>query len=249
MSASLRRLATLLWRELESLFFSPLAYIVLTVFLVLNGLAFLTALEMSGGVVSDTIALFLGDGILFWICLVVVPALVTMRLIAEERRAGTLEVLLTAPVRDGEVVVAKFLGALLFQAFLWMPTLLYVVIIRRYGALPDPGRLVTSYVGVACVTSLLTAIGLLFSTLSANQIVAAIGALTASLLLLFVPAMAGNARVAVVEHAARGISMFEHFRISFSRGLLDTGVLAWYAAATAGLLVLATRSLEARRWR
>jgi len=246
---SLRRVTTLLWRELESLFFSPIAYIVLTVFLVLNGLAFITALEISGGVVSDTIALFLGDGILFWICLMVVPALVTMRLVAEERRSGTLEVLLTAPVRDAEVVVAKFLGALLFQAFLWMPTLLYIAIIRRYGALPDAGRLVTAYVGVACVTSVLTALGLFFSTLTSNQIVAAIGALTASLVLLFVPAVAADARVALVDRAMRTISMFEHFRVAFGRGLLDSGVLAWYAAATAGLLVLATRSLEARKWR
>ena len=72
--------------------------------------------------------------------------------------------LLTAPVRDGEVILAKFLGALVFQAFLWAPTLVYMRILRGYGALPDTGQLLTSYVGIAAATSLLTAVGLLFST-------------------------------------------------------------------------------------
>ena len=95
--------------------------------------------------------------------------------------------LLTAPVRDGEVVAAKFLGALVFQAFLWAPTLLYVFIIRGYGAVPEAGQLVTSYLGIACATALLTAVGLLFSTRTTNQIVAAVGSITLNLLLVLLP--------------------------------------------------------------
>lgn len=244
-----RRVLPLLWRELESLFFSPLAYIVLTVFLVLSGFSFVIALANAQGVVEDTIAFFLGDGALFWVCLIAVPPLVTMRLVAEERRSGTLEVLLTAPVRDSEVIVAKFLGALAFQAFLWAPTLIFIRILRGYGALPDAGQVFSSYVGIACVTALLTALGLLFSTRTSNQIVAAVASLTANLMLLAVPMLLATDRYAALSRAARAVSMTEHFRAAFSRGLLDTGILAWYAAATLGLLVLATRSLEARRWR
>lgn len=245
----MRRVATLLWRELESLFFAPLAWIVLTIFLLLSGFSFLVALKSGLGVVEDTLATFLGDGALFWVLLLIVPPLVTMRLVAEERRSGTLEVLLTAPVRDGEVIVAKFLGALVFQAFLWVPTLLYVVILRGYGALPDAGRLLASYVGVACVTSLLTAVGLLFSTRTSNQIVAAVGSITVNVALLALPLVVAGERFGVLASALATISMIEHFAQSFARGLIDTGVLAFYAAATLGLLVLATRSLEARRWR
>jgi ABC-2 type transport system permease protein len=244
-----RRVLTLLWRELEGLFFSPLAYIVLTVFLVLSGFSFVIALDNARGVVEDTIAVFLGDGALFWVCLITVPPLVTMRLVAEERRSGTLEVLLTAPVRDGEVILAKFLGALAFQAFLWAPTLLYIRILRGYGALPDPGQVFTAYVGIACVTALLTAIGLLYSTRTSNQIVAAVASLTTNLLLLAVPMLLAAERFAARGRAAEAISMTEHFRVSFSRGLVDTGILSWYAAGTLGALVLCTRSLEARRWR
>jgi ABC-2 type transport system permease protein len=240
---------TLLWRELESLFFSPLAYIVLTVFLVLSGFSFVLALTASGGVVSDTLSIFLADGALFWVCLVMVPALVTMRLVSEERRSGTLEVLLTAPVRDREVILAKFLGALVFQAFLWAPTLIYIRILRGYGALPDSGQVFTSYLGVACVTSLLTAVGLLFSTRTSNQIVAAVGSLTANMLLLTVPLLVQAERFGALGRAFRTVSMMDHFASSFSRGLLDSSVLVFYVAATAGVLALCVRSLEARRWR
>jgi ABC-2 type transport system permease protein len=244
-----RRVLPLLWRELEGLFFSPLAYIVLTVFLVLSGFSFVISLDSARGVVEDTIAFFLGDGALFWVCLIAVPPLVTMRLVAEERRSGTLEVLLTAPVRDSEVIVAKFLGALAFQAFLWAPTLIYIRVLRGYGALPDAGQVFTSYVGIACVTALLTAVGLLYSTRTANQIVAAVASLTTNLMLLVVPILLAADRFAGLSRAAENISMTTHFRETFSRGLLDSGILAWYAAATLGVLVLATRSLEARRWR
>jgi ABC-2 type transport system permease protein len=239
----------LLWRELESLFFSPLAYIVLTVFLVLSGFSFVVALAVNGGVVTDTIAYFLGDGPFFWACLLLVPPLVTMRLVSEERRAGTLEVLLTAPVRDGEVVLAKFLGAMVFQAFLWAPTLLYIRILRGYGALPDPGQVATSYLGIAAVTALLTAAGLFFSTRTSNQMVAAVAALTLNVVLLAAPLLVQGERFGLLGRALGTIAMTSHFGDAFSRGLVDTGVLAWYAGGTLGLLVLCTRSLEARRWR
>jgi len=242
-------LPTLFWREVESLFFSPLAYIVLTVFLILNGLAFDMALSASGGVVSDTIAFYFGDGLLFWLCLVIVPPLVTMRLVAEERRTGLLEMTLTAPVRDGEVVLAKFLGAMLFQVFLWAPTLLYIAIIRNYGALPDPGRLITSYLGILCVSSLLTAVGLFFSTTTTNQIVAAVGSITTSLLILLTPLLVQSRQLTALRGVVETVNVFGHFASSFSLGVLDTSVLAFYAAGTAGVLVLATRSLEFRKWR
>ncbi len=246
----MRRLTTLLWRELESLFFSPLAYIVLTVFLVLSGFSFAYALAASAGSVHVTVTTFLGDGPLFWVCLVMVPPLITMRLVSEERRSGTLEVLLTAPVRDGEVITAKFLGALLFQAFLWVPTLLYLAIIRRYGAVPDGGQLFTSYLGIALTSGLLTSVGVLFSTRTGNQIVAAVSALTFNLLFILLPAVVSQSPgLGVLERGVSGISMTRHFSESFSQGLVDSGLLVWYLSATAGVLVMATRSLEARRWR
>lgn len=246
------RCLALLWRELESLFFSPLAYIVLTVFLLLNGLSFysaMTAASTSEGTVSEVIGFFLGEGPLFWLSLLVIPPLVTMRLLAEERRSGALEVLLTAPVRDGEVVVAKFLGALVFQAFLWAPTLVYIAIMRNYGALPEAAQVATAYLGIGCVTALLTSVGLLFSCFTTNQIVAAVSALTVNLALFFVPLLVSILRLDVLEDLLRPSSMLAHFGTSFSKGVLDSGVMAFYVAATLAVLVVTTRALELRRWR
>ena len=240
-------LPTLVWRELESLFFSPLAYIVLTVMLLLNGISF--ALGLSTGNAEDTIRYVLAGGELFWVALLSVPALVTMRLVAEERRSGTLEVLLTAPVRDGEVILAKFLGAFVFQLFLWSPTLIYVVILRRYGALPDVGQMVGCYLGLACCTALLTAVGLLFSTRTSNQLVAALASLVSNVLFMVVPLILPQLKVPVLAQAGEAMSMVHHFSVSFGRGLLDSGVLAFYFVSTAALLLVATRSLEARKWR
>jgi hypothetical protein len=145
--------------------------------------------------------------------------------------------------------VAKFLGALVFQAFLWAPTLIYIRILRGYGALPDGGQLLTSYVGIACATALLTAVGLLFSTTTANQIVAAVGSLTFNVLFLVVPSLLQEERWGALRDGLQAVSVPDHFASAFSRGLLDTGQLVFYAVATAGVLVLATRSLEARKWR
>ncbi len=245
----MRVIGTLLWRELESLFFAPMAYIILTILLVLNGVSFTYALQASDGNVTDTVRIFFGDGPLFWVCLMMVPALVTMRLVAEEKRSGTLEVLLTAPVRDREVIIAKFLGAMIFQVFLWAPTLIYVLILRRYGALPDSGQLGTAYLGTGCVTMILTAGGLLFSTLSGNQIVSALSSLVFGVLLLVVPLMIPSLQVSFLTGVAEVVSPVGHFQSSFSRGLLDTSVLTFYVASTLALLVLAWRSLEVRRWR
>jgi len=242
-------LPSLLWREVESLFFAPLAYIVLTIFLFMSGFSFVKALGEGGGLVGKTVEVFLGGGHWFWLCMLLLPPLVTMRLVSEERRSGQLEVLLTAPVRDGEVVLAKFLGALVFQAFLWAPTLVHILLLRNFGALPAAGQLVSSYVGIACVISLLTAVGLVFSVLTSNQIVAAAASITFNLVFFALPIAVDELGVTWLVPALRSVSFYEHFRSGFSKGVLDTSVLVFYAASTVALLVVATRSLEARKWR
>ena len=242
-------LPALLAREIESLFYSPLAYIVLTIFLVLMGVNFQSSLDISGGVVEDTVAFFLAQGPIFWLSLVLIPPLVTMRLVSEERRSGQLEVMLTAPVREGEVILAKFLGALVFQAFLWAPTLVHVLLLRNYGALPSTGQLATTYIGILAVTSLFSALGLLLSTLTKNQIVAAVGAITLNMLIVALPAFAAELHVSSVDRMMSELSIVEHFGSGFSRGILDTAALVFYAADTGALLLVASRSLEARKWR
>lgn len=244
----LRSLFVLTGREVESYFFAPLMYLVLAVFLVLNGLAFSWSLIDMQGNVDLTVRNFLGGSILFWINTLFVPPLLTMRLIAEERRSGTLEGLMTAPITDLTVVLAKFAGALSFYVALWAPSIAYLLVLKSFGALPDSGILLTSYVGILLLGSLLVAIGLLASAVSPNQIVAAILGIVFNLVLFFGPFLAiqmprGTLR-AVLEH----LSIFGHFQTSFGKGVLDTGIVSVYLLGVFVCLFLAVRAVESRRW-
>jgi ABC-2 type transport system permease protein len=240
---------TLTVREIEALFFTPMAYIVLTVVLLINGLEFWTSLAESGGRVDIAVRLFLGQHTLFWFVILLVPPLVTMRLFAEERRSGTIEMLMTAPVTDLAVVLAKFTGALFFLATLWSPTLLYIAIVKSYGALPDRGALIASYLGIFLVCALLTALGCFTSALTDNQIVAAICAVIANLALFFVPTLSLVIEWKPLRQVLDEIWIYNHFNEVFSKGIIDSGHLVFYLAFTALLLFLTVRVVEARKWK
>jgi len=245
---SLRALVILTGREVESYFFAPLMYVVLSVFLVLNGLAFSFSLLDMQGNVDATVRSFLGGSILFWINTLFVPPLLTMRLIAEERRSGTLEGLMTAPITDLMVVLAKFIGALSFYVALWAPSIVYLLVLKSYGALPDAGILMTSYIGILLLGGLLLAIGLLASAISPNQIVAAILGIVFNLVLFFGPLLSSQMPRGVLRSTLEHLSILFHFQNSFGKGVLDTGIVSIYVLGVFISIFLAVRAIESRRW-
>jgi ABC-2 type transport system permease protein len=240
---------TLTWREIESNFYSPLSYIVLTMFLLLNGYSFYISIPDSGGNVSDAIRYFLGLSWMSWLGTIFIPPLITMRLMAEEKKSGTIELLMTAPVTETQVVTAKFLGALFFYVFLWTPSLLYIIIIKRYGAIPDNGVIVSSYTGIFLLGASFIALGVLTSTLSGNQIVAAITALILNLLIFFIPLLSQVIEWDALSRVLLDLWVLGHFEFSFSKGVIDSFHLFFYGGLTVFFLFLAVRSLEARKWR
>ncbi len=244
----LRSLAILTGREVESYYLAPLMYLVLAVFLVLNGLAFSFSLLDTGGNVDATVRSFLGESPFFWINILFVPPILTMRLIAEERRAGTLEGLMTAPVTDVVVILAKFLGSLSFYVALWAPSIVYLLVLKSYGALPDTGILISSYVGILLLGSLLLAIGVLASAISPNQIVAAIFGVVGNLVLFFGPLLSIRMPRGALRTTLEHLSVLFHFQNSFGKGILDTGMVAVYVIGVAICLFLAVRAIESRRW-
>lgn len=246
--AGLRGYLVLTAREIEATFLAPLMYLVLAVFLVMNGFAFNISLSDMQGNVDLAVRSFLGGNILFWINILVIPPLVTMRLIAEERRAGTLEGLMTAPVTDVAVVLAKFSGALAFYVALWLPSIVYLIVLKSYGALPDTGVLLTSYLGILLLGCLLVSTGLLASAVSPNQIVAAILGVVFNLMLMFVPLMSIPMPRGALRTGLEHVSILFHFQNTFGKGILDSGIVTVYLAGTAISLFLAVRALEARRW-
>ncbi len=254
----MQALLTLVKREFTAYFLSPIAYVTLAVFLFVTGHLFyltMTALTEGGpqGIEYPMQGL-LGDE-KFWLVFLLIPPLLTMRLLAEERGTGTLEMLLTAPIRDWQVVAGKYIGALLFYVVLGLPTLLYVPVLVNLDwstmhARIDPTPVLTSYVGFLGAGAMFLAIGLFVSSLVKSQLVAAQISLLISL--VFVVAAFWRADLDANSLTAKlvaFISVPEHFRRDFTRGLIDTRHLVLYGSVTAFCLYLTVVSLEARRLR
>ena len=239
-------------REVRSYFLSPVAYIVMTAFLVLNGIIFfliVNAFSRPGAPSGSVMQIFLGRNVFFWFFFLLFLAVITMRLFAEERRSGTLEVLLTAPVTDTEAVLGKFLGAFVFYLTLWAPTLTYVAILRHFSAL-DLGPITSSYLYLALLGGMLLALGLLMSILTRSQIVAAIAAFVGMFVLFLIPVFFEDLLSSV--ETLRGVfsymNLWNHAG-DFGKGIVDTRALVYYVSATALFLFLSVQALAAKKGR
>jgi ABC-2 type transport system permease protein len=257
-------------REFSAYFLSPIAYVVMAVFLAVTGLLFARTLSFLAGSgpegVEFPMQLMLGlgdlqtrEGVLeflaFWLVFLIIPPLLTMRLLAEERSSGTLETLLTAPLRDWQIVLSKYLACYAFFIVLWLPTLLYLPVLTAWDTTSlstavDPWPFVSSYLGLALSGAMFLAIGLLVSSLVRSQLVAVLMAIFLSLLFI----IAGFWR----PDSDTGGPLYQllffftvplHFERNFSRGLVDTRQLVLYLSVTLFCLFLTVRSLESRRWR
>jgi len=237
-------------RELRAYFFSPLAYAVLASFLFVNGIAFsilIGYLNDAPSAVGAPMEFFFGGTIFFWLPLAFVGPILPMRLLAEERRSGSLEILMTAPVTETQVVLGKFFAALAFYLVLWAPTVLYAVIVAYYGNL-DWGPLASSYLGVLGIGSLFLAAGLFASGISRNQIVAAL----VGFALVFALFILGLLEFLVNDEGLRQVlgylNLIQHME-DFSKGIVDTRRLVYYVSGTAFFLFLTSRTLLANKWR
>jgi ABC-2 type transport system permease protein len=181
------------------------------------------------------------------IILVFVIPIVTMRSISEERRTGTLETLLTAPVTDTQVVVAKFLGCWIFYLAMLAPTLLYLAALASFGN-PDYGPVASGYIGLALLGALYVAVGILASSLTSNQVIAAV----VGFVVLIVLALLGPWVGAAVPSPWRGIVQQASIRlhyIDFSQGVVDLVHVLYFVVLTLYALFITVKVLESRRWR
>ncbi len=235
----MRNTATIALKEFKSYLASPMAYIVTGIFLVLTGVFFST----SPSTYSETsINGFLGTGSFL---LLLLAAVLTMRLLAEERKIGTIELLLTAPVRDSEVIMGKFLGSLGILTAMLVLTLYYPILLILFGD-PDIGPIVTGYFGLFLLGCTSLAVGLFASSLSSNQLVAAVVAGGILFALWFI----GVAATYLPEALAEVIGFFSlsQYFPDFMRGVVDTRGIIYYLSITVLFLFLAIRSLENSRW-
>ena len=241
------------WKELRVYFGSPVAYVIMALFLVVSGVLFVNSLEgpfreaslrvfLSGdtrnGFISNAV-----NGTFFFLLL---GPILTMRLFAEETKLGTIELLLTSPVHDYEVVLGKFIAGLGSIVVLLLLTLYYPLMLFVFSN-PDLGPLLAGYLGVLMLSALFVAVGLFASSLSNNQIVAVMLGLVIFFLFWFI----GDA--AQVVHGTAGtilqyVSVREHFS-QLAKGIINSGDVIYFLALTAIFIFFTVRSLETRRWR
>jgi ABC-2 type transport system permease protein len=232
--------ATVAKREIKTYFNSPVAYIVVMVFMLISGYLFFSQLFLEKQ--AELRYYFTLTPLIFTF---IIPA-ITMRLIAEEKGSGTLEMLVTMPVREWEIVLGKFLAGMAMLAAIVGMTCLYAVTVTLLGPV-DRGPIITGYLGLLLMGGAYVSIGVMASSLTRNQIVAFILAFAISFALFIF----GQ----VVQYAPEWIgpvlsflSMGNHFE-SLSRGVIDSRDVLYYVSVMVVSLIIATASLESRKWK
>lgn len=252
----MRHVPTLLRRELAAYFLSPMAYLVLLAFQVIAWIDFYVLVRhlsdprtVASGPV-DPMTVYIAGNIVFWVALLVAVPALTMRLLAEERRSGTIEGLLTVPITEAEVVVAKWLGGLVMFWALLLPFAIYLPVLRHYGHYPfDLGPVAALAIGLTTIGMMFVAIGVFFSALTKHQIVAAIGTFGALFVLIVVTNLAYSFAVQNQEpwaDGARFVAILPQ-AAAFATGRLDIRYPALHVSVAVVLMYLTVKVLQTRR--
>jgi len=246
-------------KELKAYFASPIAYVVIGFFALMFGYFYWALLGffveqgqrmmgLQGGPtqnVNDQMIrpVFMNASVLL---LFMLP-LITMRTYSEEKRSGTIELLLTAPLTDVQIILGKFLGAIGLYAAMLLVTVPSVLVLFAYGN-PDWQPVATSYLGLFLLGSTFIAFGLFISSLTQNQIIAGVLTFVLLLMLLLVGWLKDFVTSPAALTAVSAVSVFEHFD-DFTKGVLDTKHIAYYVSVITFGLFLTARSVDGERWR
>jgi len=251
----MRTFLILLGKELRGFFLSPVAWVVLALFMAISGLTFAQAVEkLADKPQGISVVQYTFFPVQFWYYYPFLFPLITMRLFAEELKLGTLESLLTAPVRAGQVLLAKYGAAVIFYIVLWLPVLLYFVVLNwvMKGSVEFPqGSIMGSYLFLLLTGLFHLALGTLASALTRNQIIAAItgfGLITLHFLVGNFLKMKSQEFPVELHGLVQHISITEHMD-NFAKGLLDTRPAVYYVSFSLLLLAVTHQVLEYRRWK
>ncbi len=238
----MKNIWTITVRELKAYFVSPVAYVTSAFFLAVMGLLF--ALILINGREASMRGTFSN---LTFVVLMIAPIL-TMRLLAEEQQTGTIELLLTAPVHDWQVVLGKFLGSIiLFLTMFIVPTLYYVLLLALVGS-PDWGPIASGYIGLLLLGASFLSVGVFTSALTRNQVVAAVGGLAILLILWLADATGSFIATGAMSNVLSYVSITRHYE-NLIRGVIDTQDILYPLSMIAIWLFLTTQVLQMRRWR
>ncbi len=252
---------TIAGKELAAYFVQPVAYVVMTVFLLLGGFFFFALLRRFDVIIQmyaamqnpQTLArINLNQMVIepllhnLSIVLVILVPAITMRSFAEEKRSGTYELLLTAPIRTGEIVAGKFMAAAAFMLIMIALAGLFPIILIIFGN-PEIGVMASGYLGLAFISISFISVGLFTSSLTQNQIIAAITCFGA-LLFLYVISWPAEAGGSTLSGLLRYLSLPDHFA-QMVTGIIDTRDIVYFLSLIFVALFLTQRSVESARWR
>jgi len=257
----MRNILAVAGKELRAYFHSPIAYLVMTVYSALCGFFFFSfmatyvmqtfRMQAMGGMgappmsLNEYIVRPLLEGVLTVVLLLLVP-LITMRLYAEEKRSGTIELLLTSPLTDLQIILGKFLGAFGLYAVLMLLTALYVALLFLYGN-PNAKPMLAGLLGILLFGGALLALGMWISTFTKNQIIAGSTAM-AVFLLLYVLDWSSAYSSSGVGRFFSYVALTTHFD-NFAKGVIDLSDVVYYASVIALGVFLTARSVEALKGR
>ncbi len=254
---TLQNMWSIIVKELQSYFNSPIGYVSLFLLTLIYGMTFHSQLAIPsftpGQSIGNIIELILPgtfQSFFTFIVLLVVTPLLTMRLIAEEKHTGTIELLVTLPMKESEIIFAKFLATLAFICIFLATTLLYYVILAVSGAAPRILPTLIFYIGYLLMVSVFLSLGMVGSSIANNQIVAffvsfafIIGMFLLPELIFRIPQIRNNETITgVIQY----ILPLSHF-VDFARGVIDARHIVYYVSVTALNLFIATRLLELRK--
>jgi ABC-2 type transport system permease protein len=251
----MRTFFVLLSREVRSLFYTPIADVVLFFFLALMGFNFQGSVTfLNQGPTEATLVEITFYNMIFWFIYPLIFPLITMRAFADEYRMGTIETLTTAPVRDWQVVLSKFFGAVTFYVVLFLPTFLYFALFQwisgsKVPVVQSAGPYWTTYTLLLLLGMFFISIGIFASSLVKDQVNAAIISLAVILLYLFIPSLLGlmlNSTDPGFTKMRGFLSPFDHMR-DFARGMIDTRQIVWYLSMTALFLIVTHQLFQSRK--
>jgi ABC-2 type transport system permease protein len=245
---------TLTRRELASYFISLTGYIIIAAVVFLIGLSFWNILSALQGQSTPTpVTEIFYQTVYFWLILLLSSPVITMRLFALEKYSGTFETLMTTPVSDLQVVLAKFSAALIFYTVMWLPLIGCVFILRHFSkdnSILDYGSLGGTFLGIFLLGCLFMSVGCFASSLTKSQIIAAMtsSVLGITLFLLSFVAQRVTVQSDWLNTALNYVSITEHMA-DFARGIIDTRWIVFYVSVTVFFLFLTHRVVESRRWK
>ena len=245
---------TLVRRELGTAFNSMTGYIVVAVTLLLSGSGLVDLINLLNTTATPQpiTEIFFSRSLVFWYALILTTPIITMRTFAAEKASGTYEALMTTPVSDWQIVIAKYMGSLIFFAIAWLPFLVVLFVLRKVTNQPEmlaPASTTGSFTGLMLIGSLYISIGCFTSSLTQNQIIAAVSSFCIGgglWILSFRPGIED----APQSHWAQildYVSMSKHMQ-DFSHGVVDAKSVVFYLSATALFLFFTHRIVETRRW-